>query len=175
MFVTFDGKRPEISRNVFIAENASIIGDVRINEDANIWFGAVIRADGNYVEIGKGTNIQDNCVIHINPNGGPTDIGDYVTVGHGAIIHGAKIGNCSLIGMGAIILDGAEIGNNTILGAGSLVPQGKKIEEGVLCLGSPVKVIRRLSQEEIEKLKASAENYIALAEKYRYIKENKDV
>lgn len=175
MFISFNGKRPEINGNVFIAENSSIIGDVRIDKDANIWFGAVIRADGNYVEIGKGTNIQDNCVIHINPNEGPTVIGDYVTVGHGAIIHGAKIGHCSLIGMGAIILDGAEIGNNTIVGAGSLVPQGKKIEEGVLCLGSPAKVIRRLSQEEINKLKTSAENYILLAEKYKDMKENKDV
>jgi carbonic anhydrase/acetyltransferase-like protein (isoleucine patch superfamily) len=167
MILSFDNVFPQIDERSFVAASADIIGDVTISEDASIWFGSVLRGDGNRIFIGKGTNIQDNCIVHINPGEFPTIIGENVTVGHGVIVHGAKIGNKSLIGMGSIILDGAEIGENTIIGAGSLVPQGKKIPSGVLCMGSPAKVIRELSSEETGKLMISAEHYINLSKKYK--------
>lgn len=166
MICNFEEKRPEIKKNTFIAESAEVIGDVIVEEDASIWFGAVVRGDGNYITIGKGSNIQDNCTVHINPRVFPVIIGKNVTVGHGAIIHGSTIGDNCLIGMGAIILDGVEIGSNTIVGAGSLVTQGKKIPSGVLCIGSPAKVIRELSDEEKDKIRQSAEHYVELSRKY---------
>ena len=144
----------------------SYYGDVSIEDKSSIWFGAVLRGDDNYIRIGKGTNIQDNAVIHVTKDTNPTIIGDYVTVGHNAIIHGATVEDHCLIGMGAIVLDGSVIGKNTIIGAGSLVTGGKEIPEGVLCLGSPAKVIRKLREDEIEKLYDSGEHYIKLAEIY---------
>lgn len=166
MIYDFEGKRPEIKKNTFIAESAEIIGDVIVEEDASIWFGTVLRGDGNYITVGKGSNIQDNCTVHINPRVFPVSIGENVTIGHGVIIHGSAIGDNCLIGMGAIILDGAEIGSDTIIGAGSLVTQGKKIPSGVLCVGSPAKVIRELTQEEKDKIRQSAEHYVELSRKY---------
>ncbi|SES73634.1 Carbonic anhydrase or acetyltransferase, isoleucine patch superfamily [Natronincola peptidivorans] len=159
MLKYLEGKRIEIHPSCFIAETADIIGDVNIGENSSIWYKTVLRGDDNYIEIGKYTNIQDNSVVHIS-KAYPTIIGDYVTVGHTAIIHACTIGNNTLIGMGAIILDGAEIGSETIIGAGSLVPPGKKIPSGVLAMGSPVKIIRELSDEEKKTLIESAEGYV---------------
>ncbi|SEF87525.1 Carbonic anhydrase or acetyltransferase, isoleucine patch superfamily [Caloramator fervidus] len=158
---------PKIHETVFIAEGAHIIGDVEIGEESNVWFNAVIRGDVNSIKIGKGTNIQDNTTIHASTGQSPTIIGDYVTIGHNCIIHGCKIGDYSLIGMGSIILDNAEIGEYTIIGAGSLVTQNKKIPPRVLCMGSPAKIIRELTDEEIEYLKNSAKHYIELSKNYR--------
>lgn len=163
----FEGKNPVVDPSVFVAESADIIGDVTIEDECSIWFGAVLRGDDSYIRIGKGTNIQDNCTVHIGNEEFPTEIGHHVTVGHGAIVHGCKIGNFCLIGMGAIVLDGAEIGDYTIVGAGSMVTGGKKIPSGVLVLGSPAKVIRELSMEEKRNLEKSAEHYIELARKYK--------
>lgn len=166
MLHEFNNINPKLGERVFTAEGCHIIGDVTIEAESNIWFGAVLRGDDNYIRVGKGTNIQDNAVIHVTRNTNPTIIGDYVTVGHNAIIHGASIGDHSLIGMGAIVLDGSIIGKNTIIGAGSLVTAGKEIPEGVLCLGSPAKIVRKLREDEIKKLNESAEHYIKLAETY---------
>ncbi|KRQ86189.1 Acyl-[acyl-carrier-protein]--UDP-N-acetylglucosamine O-acyltransferase [Caloramator mitchellensis] len=166
MIYKYQGITPKIDESVFIAEGARIIGDVEIKRDSNVWFNAVIRGDVGSIKIGEGTNIQDNATVHVSTNKSPTVIGDYVTVGHNCIIHGCKIGNFSLIGMGSTILDDAEIGEYTIIGAGSLVTQGKKIPSGVLAMGSPAKVVRELTVEEIEYLKKSAEHYIELSKKY---------
>lgn len=166
MLYKYKNISPKVDSTVFVAEGARIIGDVEVGKHSNIWYNAVIRGDVNSIKIGKGTNIQDNSTVHASTGQSPTIIGDYVTVGHNCIIHGCKIGSYSLIGMGAIILDNAEIGENTIIGAGSLVTQGKKIPSGVLCMGSPAKVIRELTHEEIEHLKRSAEHYIELSKSY---------
>lgn len=166
MIKEYDGKIPSIHSSCYIAENVSIIGNVKIEEMANVWFGAVIRGDMNSITIGKNTNIQDNCVFHVERNS-PLVIGDDVTVGHGAILHGCTIGNSSLIGMGSIVLNNAVIGKQTLVGAGSLIPEGKKIPDGVLCMGSPVKIIRELTDEEKLKLTESAAKYVSLSNKYK--------
>ena len=165
MIHQFNGQIPNVCKHVFIASSADLIGNVSIGEYSSIWFGAVLRGDLNSMYIGDYTNVQDNCTIH-NDEDFPVNIGDYVTIGHNAIIHGCKISNYTLIGMGSTILDGAEIGEYTIIGAGSLVTQGKKIPSGVLCMGVPARVIRELTKEEKEGLKESALHYMKLSMKY---------
>ena len=165
MIKEFQGVKPVIHKTCYISESVDIIGNVVIKDNANIWFGTRIRGDMNSVVIGKNTNIQENSVVHVDSHCG-TYIGDDVTIGHGAIIHGCTIHNNVLIGMGSIVLNEAIIGKNTIIGAGSLISQGKEIPEGVLCLGSPAKVIRNLTQEEIMRIKTSADNYVNLSKKY---------
>ncbi|AKL95178.1 carbonic anhydrase/acetyltransferase, isoleucine patch superfamily [Clostridium aceticum] len=152
-------KKVKIHESCFIAETADLIGDVTIGENSSIWYKTVLRGDENYIKVGKDTNIQDNSVVHIS-HLYPTIIGDYVTIGHSAIIHACTIGNYTLIGMGAIVLDGAEVGSETIIGAGSLVAPGKKIPSGVLAVGSPAKVVRELTEEEKKSLRVSAESYV---------------
>jgi len=158
-------KKPLIEENVFCAENATLIGEVIIEKDASVWFNTVLRADNELIKIGEGSNIQDNCTVHVD-EGYSVEIGKGVTVGHNVVLHGCKVGDNSLIGMGSILLDGVEIGENTIIGAGSLVTSGKKIPSGVLCLGSPAKVIRELTQEEIQSIGNSSCHYIEKSKKY---------
>lgn len=160
MLYKYKDKFPEADQSAFIAPTADIIGEVKIGESSSIWYGAVLRGDDLPIVIGKGSNVQDNCVIHITPMDHSVFIGDYVTVGHSAVLHGCSIGNNCIIGMGSIILDGAEIGENTIVGAGSLVTEKKKIPSGVLCFGSPAKVIRELTAEEINYIRNNAQHYI---------------
>ncbi|MGL5712688.1 MAG: gamma carbonic anhydrase family protein [Paraclostridium sp.] len=166
MIKGYEGKEPQFDSSVFIAESADIIGDVKIGSNANIWYNVVIRGDENSITIGENTNIQDGSVVHIEYNCG-TYIGNNVTVGHKALIHGCKIGDNTLIGMGSIVLGGAEIGEYTLLGAGSLVPPGKKIPSGVLAMGSPAKVIRELTEEEKQSLVESALKYVKTAKNHR--------
>ena len=166
MIKGYDGIEPKIDKTAFIAESADIIGKVTIEENANIWYGTVLRADDNYITVGENTNIQDGSVVHISEKF-PTIIGNNVTVGHKSIIHGCEIGDNTLIGMGSIVLDGAKVGEFTLLGAGSLVPPGKEIPSGVLAMGSPAKVIRELSQEEKENLTKSALKYVNLANNHK--------
>jgi len=158
---SFNGKLPEIHESVYISENVSIIGDVEIGENSSVWFGAVIRGDVCNVKIGNNSNIQDNAVIHVNYNM-PSIIGDFVTVGHSAIIHGATIGDFVIVGMGAIVLDGAKVGKNVIIAAGSLVPPRMEIPDGVMVMGVPAKIIRTLRDEEIEHIKKNALDYVEL-------------
>jgi carbonic anhydrase/acetyltransferase-like protein (isoleucine patch superfamily) len=165
MIHQFDGQIPNVHKDSFIASSADVIGNVFIGENSNIWFGTVLRGDMNYLSIGTCTNIQDNSTVH-NDDDFPTDIGDYVTIGHNSVIHGCKIANNTLIGMSSTVLNGAEIGEYTIIGAGSLVTQGKKIPAGVLCMGVPAKVIRELTIEEKESIRISAQNYVELSKKY---------
>ena len=161
MVKEFYGKYPNINETAYISESVDIIGDVLIKDNVNIWFGARLRADMNKIVIGENTNIQENSVIHIDVDY-ETIIGRNVTIGHGAIIHGCNIADNVLVGMGSIILNGVRIGKNTIIGAGSLITQGKSFEEGVLVLGNPAKVIRKLTDEEIKSIQKSADNYVDL-------------
>lgn len=166
MIIEYQGKRPAIGKNTFLAPNSTVIGDCHIGEDCGIWFNAVIRADVDSVAIGKNTNIQDGCVIHCD-HGYPVRIGDGVTVGHNAILHGCTIGDSCIIGMGSTILDGASIGKNSIVGANSLVTSGKSFPENSLIMGSPAKAVRTLSEQETASIRQSAGGYVALKEAYK--------
>lgn len=167
MIINFKEKKPQISESCFIAENAQVIGDLTLGENSSVWFGAVIRADVNKIFIGNGTNIQDNSTIHVYRSGPAVEVGNNVTIGHNVTLHGCKIHDNCLIGMGSVILDGAEIGENTIIGAGSLVTQHKKIPSGVLCMGSPAKVIRNLTESEIAANIDNAVHYVHLSKEYK--------
>ncbi len=159
------GVTPKVHDTCFIASNAMVIGNVVLEEDVNIWFGAVLRGDVNSIHIGRQTNIQDLVVVHV-ADGFKCHIGEGVTVGHGAIIHACTIGNNVLIGMGAIVLDGAVIEDDVIIGAGALVPPGKVIPAGSMAIGSPAKVVRDLTSEEILSLQQSAKKYVSLSKNY---------
>jgi carbonic anhydrase/acetyltransferase-like protein (isoleucine patch superfamily) len=144
----------------WIAPDAHVIGDVALGEGVGIWFGAVLRGDNEPITVGRNTNIQEGAMLHTDP-GAPVTIGEGCTVGHHAIVHGCTIGNNSLIGMGATVLNGAKIGNNCLVGANALVTEGKEFPDGSLIVGSPAHAIRTLDEKAIEGLKRSAEKYVA--------------
>lgn len=160
-------KRPSLPENgaYWIAPTASVIGDVTLGADSSVWFGAVIRGDNERIVVGPRTNIQDNSVLHTDA-GVPMTIGADVTVGHMAMIHGAEIGEGSLIGIGAILLNGCKIGRGCIVGAGALVTEGKEIPDYSLVVGSPARVIREVTAEERTGLMASARHYVAQWKRY---------
>ena len=158
-------KTPEIAESVFVAPDAVILGDVHIGEDCSIWFHTVIRAEDASVRIGEGTNIQDNSVVHVD-KGHPVTIGNQVTVGHGAIIHGCRIGDNTLIGMGAILLNGAVIGKNCIIGAGALVTQNTIVPDNSMVIGSPASIKRQVLEREVESNCRNAEIYIKEGKDY---------
>lgn len=164
--------RPLIAERVYLHPSAQVIGEVKIATDASIWCNAVLRGDVNRIEIGRGTNVQDMAVGHVShktptrQEGSPLIIGDYVTIGHSVILHGCRIGNECLIGMGSIILDDAVIPDHVMIGAGSMVTQGKVLESGMLYMGRPAKAVRALTGEEIAYLRYSAEHYIRLKDDY---------
>ncbi len=166
LIIPYKGKYPSIHPSVFLAENSTVIGDVQIGEDSSVWYGTVIRGDVNYIRIGKGTNLQDNSVVHVTHDTYPTIVGDYVTVGHRVVLHGCKIGNHVLVGMGAVVMDGVEIEDYVLVGAGALLTPGKRFPSGVLVAGFPAKVIRDLREEEIRLIEESAKNYIAYKNSY---------
>ncbi|HHD2751454.1 TPA: gamma carbonic anhydrase family protein [Clostridium perfringens] len=165
MLIEVKGNKPKIGEKTFVAHSSDIIGDVTIGEDCGIWFGSVLRGDENSIKIGNETNIQDNAVFHVDKEHN-VEIGDGVTIGHGAIIHGCKIEDECLIGMGAIILNGAKIGKNTMIAAGTLVSQNKEIPEGVLVMGVPGKVVRELTDLEIQSIRNSRREYIEMKNLY---------
>lgn len=150
----------------WIAPDAAVIGRVRIGRDVSIWFGAVVRGDNEEITIGAGSNIQEHSVLHTDM-GFPLQVGEGCTVGHRVILHGCTIGNGSLIGMGAIILNGARIGRNCLVGAGALVTEGKEFPDGSLIVGSPAKVVRSLTEENIARLRKSAEGYVRNGQRFR--------
>jgi len=162
----FGDLKPRIGRGVFIAPNATVIGDVEIGDDSSIWFGAILRGDVNYIKVGKCTSIQDGSVVHVTRKTHPTVIGSYVTVGHAVKLHGCTVGDNCLIGIGAIILDGAVIGENSIVAAGTLVPPGKEFPPGSLIMGFPAKVKRELTPGEIEGLREHALRYVRYKDEY---------
>ena len=163
---------PMLGARVYAHHSCQIIGDVTIGDDSSIWCNAVLRGDVNRIVIGRGSSIQDLSMGHVShktpnkPDGSPLLIGDYVTVGHSVVLHGCKIGNECLIGMGTIILDDAVIPDHVMIGAGSLVPPGKVLESGMLYMGRPAKAVRALTPEEIAHLRYSAEHYIQLKNNY---------
>ena len=156
-----DGIAPELPEpgSFWIAPGATVIGKVRLHPGVGIWFGAVLRGDNDLIEIGENTNIQEGAVLHIDP-GMPLTIGKGCTIGHQAMLHGCTIGNNSLVGMCATILNGAKIGNNCLIGAKAMVTEGKEIPDNSLVIGSPGKVVRTLSDAEVEGMKGSATNYV---------------
>ena len=164
MIKSFCGIEPQIEKSVYVSESADIIGKVKIGKNSSIWYNSVIRGDDEEIIIGENTNIQDGSVLHGEEK---TIIGNNVTVGHRAIVHGAKIGDNSLIGMGAIVLDGAEIGEYCLVGAGALVTSNKKFEDGMLIIGSPAKAIRPLTDEEKKNLEKSAVLYVNTANEHK--------
>jgi len=167
MIYTIDGRSPHTAGDrCYVAPGADIIGDVFLDTDSSVWFGAVIRGDEEHIHIGRGSNIQDVSILHTDP-GAPLHVGERVTVGHRVMLHGCRIGDQSLIGIGSTILNHAVIGGHSIVGAHSLVTEGKSFPDGVLILGAPAKVVRELTADERTLLKESAERYIARARSYR--------
>lgn len=158
--VTTDGE------NFFVAPSASVIGRVWLGTDASVWFGAVVRGDGNTIRIGARSNVQDTAVIHIDSDA-PVEIADDVTIGHGAVVHGCRIGRYSLIGIGATILSHAVIGEYCIVGAGALITERKVFPDRSLIIGAPARVARQVSEQEMESLRASAAHYAELGREYR--------
>jgi carbonic anhydrase/acetyltransferase-like protein (isoleucine patch superfamily) len=157
---------PKLEEDVFIAPSAWVIGDVVIGTRSSIWFNTVVRGDEHYIRIGRETNIQDHAMLHGTPTEFPLEIGDRVTIGHGAIVHGCVIGDECMIGMGAIVMDGAKIGKGSLIAAGSLVTQGLEVPAGSLVMGSPAKVIKALSEAEQERMLRSVTNYLHLISEY---------
>jgi carbonic anhydrase/acetyltransferase-like protein (isoleucine patch superfamily) len=158
----FLGKRPRLGKGVFIARGAALLGDVTLGNYSSVWYNAVVRGDINRIVVGHHTNIQDNAVLHLADDF-PCIVGNYVTIGHSAVVHACKVGDETLVGMAAVILDGAVIGKQSIIGAKALVTQGTKIPPGSLVLGAPAKVVRPLTRKERAGLKWWAEKYVANA------------
>jgi carbonic anhydrase/acetyltransferase-like protein (isoleucine patch superfamily) len=167
MIKSFQNAAPKIHETAFIAEGAIIIGDVEIGEQASVWFGSVLRGDVNYIRIGARTNIQDASVIHVSSRTHPTVLEDEITVGHRVTLHGCHIEKGCLIGIGSIILDGVRVGRNSLVAAGSLLTPNTEIPPESLVMGSPAKVKRKLSDEEIENLKKFWQNYVSLSRIYK--------
>jgi carbonic anhydrase/acetyltransferase-like protein (isoleucine patch superfamily) len=163
----YDGKAPRLAASAFLAEGSVVVGDVEIGEGSSVWFGTIVRGDVNHVRIGARTNVQDMTVVHVTSRTSPTIIGDDVTVGHRAVLHGCTIRDRCLVGIGAIVLDGAVVGPDAMVGAGALVPPGMVVPPGSLVLGAPAKVKRELTPEEIAFLRTSAANYAGYAARYR--------
>lgn len=169
MIRPFLGTRPKLAEGVFVAESAEVIGNVVLGPRASIWYGSVLRADAGEAEairIGAESNVQDNSVIHIDSGGFSTVVGERVTVGHRVVLHGCRVGDLALIGIGAIVLNGAEVGSETLVGAGSLVTPGTRIPPRVLALGSPCKVKRPLTDAELNELRESAAHYVTFARQH---------
>jgi len=174
MIHTFKTISPKIGENTWIAPSADVIGDIAIGKDCSIWFGCVVRGDVNYIKIGDRTNIQDLTMIHVThykkadkSDGNPTIIGDDVTIGHRVMLHGCTIEDACLIGMSATILDGAVIGKESIVGAGALVTKNKVFPPRSLIIGSPAKVVKTLSDEDVAELYASASRYVKFKNDYQ--------
>lgn len=165
MIGSINGKMPEISKSAYVAPNATVLGNVTIGDGSGVWFGAVVRGDSNRIRIGSRTNVQDLCVLHVDEHN-DLMIGDGVTVGHRAILHGCKISDRVLIGMGSTIMNGAKIGSDSIVGAGALVTEKTEIPPGSLVIGFPARVKRPLTEDEISSIERSSEHYAEYAQMY---------
>lgn len=166
MLIPFNGIFPDLGEDVFIAENASVIGDVKIGSEANIWFGAVLRGDVNFIRIGSRSNIQDGCVLHVSLGKLSLNIGNEVTIGHNATVHGCTIEDRVLIGMGSVVLDNSYICSGSVVAAGAVVKEGFRVPPGVLVGGVPGKIIRDLTEAEIEGILESSRHYVELSRIY---------
>ncbi len=165
---SLDGVAPDFGLDpgrVWIAPGAHVVGKVRLAEDVGVWFGAILRGDNEWIEVGAGTNIQENCIFHTDM-GFPLTIGPRCTIGHGAILHGCAIGEESLIGMGAVVLNGARIGARCVVGAHALVTEGKVFEDGSLIVGSPARCLKKLDADAVARLREAAAHYVGNARRF---------
>ncbi len=167
MISQFRNKSPKIHNSCFIAHSTEIIGDVEIGKESSVWFGTVIRGDMHHIRIGNRTNIQDNCTVHVTTDTSPTIIGNGVTIGHGAIIHGCTIEDNCLIGMGSIIMDNAVIGEGSIIAAGALVSPDTNVPHRTLMVGVPAKPLRNTTTEEYDEILDRARHYYDFAQEYK--------
>jgi len=165
VYALFD-TAPQVHETAWVADDATVIGNVRLEAESSVWYGAVIRGDNEPITVGRGSNVQDGSVLHTD-HGFPLTLGEGVTVGHQVTLHGCTIGDGSLIGIQAVVLNGARIGRNCLVGAGSLVTEGKEFPDNSLIMGSPAKVVRELSPEQAQRLRQSALNYVANAARHR--------
>ena len=165
MIYSLDNGSPQCGENVYVANTATVVGDVVLGDNVGVWFGAVIRGDNERITLGNGTNVQDCSVLHTDP-GCPLDIGNNVTIGHKAVLHGCTVGNWSLIGINAVILNNARIGTSCLVGANALITDGKEIPDNSLVVGSPGRVIRKLNDNEIDMLKRFNQSYIDKIRRY---------
>jgi carbonic anhydrase/acetyltransferase-like protein (isoleucine patch superfamily) len=160
-----DGQAPELPDSYYVADNAQVIGRVRMKPDSSVWFGAVLRGDNEWIELGERSQIQDNCVLHTD-DGFPLTVGSNCVIGHLVMLHGCTIGNNSLIGMGAVVLNGAKIGNNSLVGAGAVVTEGKSFPDNSLIVGAPARVIRTLDEKALELIREGADVYVQRSKLY---------
>lgn len=165
MIFDLDGQQADIAADAYVAPSANIIGDVRLLPESSIWFGAVLRGDIETITIGRGSNIQDGTVCHTDPSN-PCTVGDYVTVGHMAMLHGCSIGDGSLIGIGATLLNGSSVGKNCIVGAHSLITENKSFPDNMVIMGTPAKAVREITPADVTALKANADRYITRSKRY---------
>jgi carbonic anhydrase/acetyltransferase-like protein (isoleucine patch superfamily) len=163
-----DGKAPELPTDgqYFIAETAAVIGNVRLKSKASVWFGSVLRGDNELIEIGEGSNVQDNCTFHTDP-GFPLTIGKSCTIGHNVILHGCTIEDGALIGMGAIVMNGARIGKGCVVGAGAVITEGKTFEDRALVVGAPARVIRSLTEDQVKAMTYGAPHYVQNSQRFK--------
>ena len=166
MRLSFGGIAPTIDSEAWVAPGAIVTGDVHVGAHASLWFGTVVRGDVHHVRIGARTNIQDLCVVHVTRDRFPALIGDDVTVGHHATVHGCRVGDGALIGIGAIVLDGADVGEEALVGAGSVVPPNMKVPAGAVVMGTPARVVRMLGPAERADQREQARHYVELAARY---------
>ncbi len=157
---------PQLAESAWVADNATVIGNVQLGDNSSVWFNAVLRGDTDRLTIGNNSNVQDGSVLHADP-GFPLTLGENVTVGHLVMLHGCTVGDGSLIGIKAVILNGARIGRNCLVGAGALVTEGKEFPDGSLIVGSPAKAVRQLSEEQIANVQRAAAHYVNNAKRYR--------
>lgn len=172
MIMKYRTKHPKIEKQCFVADNATVIGDVVMEEGASVWFHTVVRGDMDRIHIGRNSNIQDNSTLHTDPQH-ILEIGENVTVGHNAVLHGCGIADACLIGMGAIILNGASIGTHSIIGAGALVMEHQCIPSNSVAVGCPAKVVKQISEEQVQEILANAKHYAQLAQEYKEMQATK--
>ncbi len=167
MIYPYRGVVPKVHPTAFVEASAHVIGDVELGEDASVWFTAVIRGDVNSIRIGRGSNIQDGSVVHVNRRGSPAILEEFVTVGHGARLHGCQIKSHCLIGIGAVVLDGAVLEEECLVAAGALVAPGTRVPRGSLLMGVPARVARQVTERDVDLIRRSAQNYIQLKDEYK--------
>ena len=160
-----DDVTPDVHPTAWVADNAQVMGRVSLAENASIWYGAVLRGDNDSISVGRNSNVQDGSVLHTD-HGSPLVIGEDVTIGHQVMLHGCSVGDCSLVGIGSVVMNGARIGRHCIVGARSLITEGKQFPDGVLIVGSPAKVVRELTAEQMARLQASAVHYVAQQQRH---------
>ena len=162
----FEGHSPKLGKDAYVADSAQVIGKVTLEENVSVWFGTIIRGDSEHLHIGRNSNIQDACVLHAD-EGIPLTLGENVSVGHKAMLHGCTVGDGSLIGIGAVVLNHAKIGKHCLVGAGALVTEGKEFPDGSMILGSPAKAVRQLTPEQMVGLQRIAQHYVENTQRYR--------